>query len=130
MDRKKIENMRQLSDKLQETNAQLTVNLEKISLLIDDEKVEEYVRLIEKNEELMTKLIQLKEEILNVDTPVETEKENLLSDIKVLGENLRKLNQINIDKLSEQVTEKTEENLMRSKKAHANRIYNDMQYDS
>ena len=44
--------------------------------------------------------------------------------------NLRKLNQINIDKLSEQVNEKTEENLMRSKKAHANRIYNDMQYDS
>lgn len=130
MDRKKIENMKQLSDKLQETNAQLTINLEKISLLIDDEKVEEYVRLIEKNEELMTKLIQLKEEILNLDTPVETEKENLLSDIKVLGENLRKLNQINIDKLSEQVNEKTEENLMRSKKAHANRIYNDMQYDS
>ena len=63
MNKNKLGYMKKLSDQLSEVSAKLISNLEKISLLIDNEKVEEYVRLIEENEELIKEVSLIKEQI-------------------------------------------------------------------
>lgn len=122
--------MKDLSDKLSEVTVKLLSNLEKISLLIDNEKVEEYIKLIEENEELIKEISLIKEQLTVLEVPNDNEKEGLLNKIELLSENSRNLNQINIEKLTQKVAQKGEENLMMSQKVHASRIYNDMQYDS
>lgn len=129
MNKNKLGYMKKLSDQLSEVSAKLISNLEKISLLIDNEKVEEYVRLIEENEELIKEVSLIKEQLTVPELKNDDEKEGLLNKIELLSENSRSLNQINIEKLSQKVSQKGEENLIMSQKVHASRVYNDMQYD-
>ena len=129
MNKNKLGYIKKLSDQLSEVSAKLISNLEKISLLIDNEKVEEYVRLIEENEELIKEVSLIKEQLTVPELKNDDEKEGLLNKIELLSENSRSLNQINIEKLSQKVSQKGEENLIMSQKVHASRVYNDMQYD-
>lgn len=129
MNREQIGYMKRLSHKLEQTNKRLTENLEKIAILIDNDKVDEYIRLIKENDGLILEMGNIREELMRMEPHDNSEKESMLTNIELLAENLRNLNQTNIDKLTKSLGQKTEENMMRSKKVHASRVYNDMQLD-
>lgn len=120
--------LKELEDKVINHGDELVSNLERISVLIDEDKVEEYLELIEKNDELIKEITLVKKQLVEMKM-IDDGALKVLAKIEWLSEMSIKFNQINIEKLSEKVLKTGEENLEMSQKIHASRVYSSMQYD-